>query len=290
MKEDPIELIKKRYAGMNTTRRRIADYILDDPARCSFLSIRELAKCADTTDVTLIAFSKSLGFSSFADLRKSIQEHVLLWSRASERMKFYTSAFGDASELFARIADTERLSVEEAFRRNDLNSLFSAVKMMKDSSRILIASHNASRIAASYLQYRLLSLGIETYLLDLAEVHQSVTRIEAAKDDEATLISIATPPYGAPTTAFTRLCRKMGMGIISFTDHESSPLVELSDISFICPSMQNFGGMTNSYVPFFAIFDALSFFYSYDSAQTMPKSDLEKDYSDIIKEVISPTE
>ena len=285
-----IEQIKQEYPNMNTTRRKIADFIIENPAYCSFLSIREFAKGASCTDVTLIAFSKSLGFSSFAEFRKALQGYVLEWSTPTERMKVIASASENASSLLKKIADAERLSVEDAFNQNNIEKIQGAIDLIKKSKNCFIAAHNASRIAAQYLHYRFLSLGVELIILDLSETHQSVARLLKEEAENTLLISIATPPYGASTIAFSRVCHERGIPIISFSDYNLSPLVELSRIAFICPGLAGFAGVTNSYVPFFSLFDALAFFYNYEDArnETREKTmEIEQEYSDIIREITS---
>lgn len=284
-----IERIKQEYPRMNTTRKRIADFIIDNPAYCSFLSIREFASGAGCTDVTLISFSKSLGFDSFADFRKALQGYVLEWSKPSDRLKLLASSSESASSLYKKIADAEKLSLEEAFANSTPEKIMSAIALIKRSKKCFIAAHNASRTAAEYLHYRFLSIGVELVILDLSEIHQSLARLFSLPADDTLLISIATPPYGASTVAFSRLCHDKGIHIISFTDYELSPLVELSDIPFICPGLGGgLAGITTSYVPFFALFDTLSFFYNYEDARNETRemsSEIEKEYASLLKEL-----
>ena len=284
-----IEQIEQAYEGMNTTRKRIADFIIDNPAHCCFLSIREFALGAGCTDVTLIAFAKSLGYDSFAEFRKALQCYVLEWSKPSERMKLLVSENETASSFYERIAEEEKKSLEETFRQNDAEKIQMAISLIKKRSNCFIAAHNASRVAARYLHYRFLSLGVELTILDLSEIHQSMARLLKEKPENTLLISIATPPYGASTIAFSKLCKKRGIPVISFSDYTFSPLAKLSDIYFSCPALSTFEGLTNSYVPFFALFDTLSFFYDYEDAKDNNKrksSDkIENEYTSLLKEI-----
>ena len=282
---DPIDRIRDAYQDMNTTRRRISDFILSNPAKCCFLSIREFADGAGCTDVTLMSYSKSLGYGSFADLRKALKAYVLEWTRPLERLKIASST-SDVYSLYKKIYEAERGSIDRAFANATADKLLEAVSLIGSKRRIFVAAHNASRTAAQYLRYRFLSIGVELNIMDLSDVHQTIERIISSDSDDTLLISIATPPYGASTVALTGLCRKRDIAIISFTDDESSPLVPLSTVSFICPGLPEMKSTT--YVPFFALFDALVFFYSHENlandARTVSE-DAENEYIRMLSEV-----
>ncbi len=285
---DPIGRIKEDYQDMNTTRRRISDFILSNPAYCCFLSIRDFAEGAGCTDVTLMSYSKSLGYGSFADFRKALQAYVLEWSRPSERMKFIASSSENGDSLYKKIYEAERVSIDRTFASASADKLIAAASLIRRKKNVFVAAHNASRTAARYLKYRFLSIGVEVSVLDLSDVHQTISRIVASEPEETLLMSIATPPYGASTVALTRLCKEKGVEIIAFTDYEGSPLVPLSTVSFICPGLSGLRGLITSYVPFFAIFDALVFFYSYDSIRmddSVKPEDAESEYIRLLEEV-----
>lgn len=283
-----LDNIKVQYSRWNSTRKRIADRILSDPTRCSFLSIREFANLANTTDVTVINFCKGLGYSSYSELRKELQSYVLEWANPSDRMRMIAKSQESAEGLYKTIYDSQRMGVDEAFRLNSVDKILQADDMIRNASRIFIASHNASRLATNYLSYRFSTFGLEMTSLDLAEEHQSMSRLTMQRGNNPLLISVASPPYGKTTIAVTKLAKDIGFKIISFSDDPSCPLYGLSDLAFICPNLQKFGGLTNSYVPYFALFDALAFFYYFGHEKEGKESEvkhLKSAYSEILNDL-----
>ena len=71
-----IELIKEKYNTFNKKQRRIADYILANADACGFMTLHKLAGAAETTDATILSFSRKLGFKGFADMKHSIQQEI----------------------------------------------------------------------------------------------------------------------------------------------------------------------------------------------------------------------
>ncbi len=285
---NPIDRIKENYDAMNATRRRISDFVLSNPADCCFLSIRDFAEKAGCTDVTLMSYSKSLGYDSFADFRKSIQDYVLEWSTPSGRMKSIADSGDDSDSFYKKIYEAERASIDRAFSNSKASGFIEAATLIKEKKCIYIAAHNASRVAAQYLKYRLLSIGVEISILDLSDGHQTISRIMSANSSDALLISIATPPYGKATIALSKVCKDRGISVIAFTDYETSPLVSLSDIHFICPVFSGLRGIASSYVPFFALFDTLVFFYEYEEVQSGEKIDskaTEKEFVSLLEKL-----
>lgn len=285
---NPIDRIKENYDSMNATRRRISDFVLSNPADCCFLSIRDFAEKAGCTDVTLMSYSKSLGYDSFADFRKSIQDYVLEWSTPSGRMKSIADSGDDSDSFYKKIYEAERASIDRAFSNSKASDFIEAATLIKEKKCIYIAAHNASRVAAQYLKYRLLSIGVEISILDLSDGHQTISRIMSADSSDTLLISIATPPYGKATIALSKVCKDRGISVIAFTDYETSPLVSLSDIHFICPVLSGLRGIASSYVPFFALFDTLVFFYEYKEVQSSEKIDskaTEKEFVSLLEKL-----
>lgn len=66
---DILAEIKTQYETFGKARRQISDIILENPAKCCFLSLKEFAAAANTTEVTVLKYCRDLGISSFVELK-----------------------------------------------------------------------------------------------------------------------------------------------------------------------------------------------------------------------------
>lgn len=287
MKQSILDRIRDSYQTMTTPRKRIADLILSEPAKCVFLSIREMAKQSNTTDVTVQNFCKGLGCDSFQEMKRELREYVMKWVSSPERLSVITTSTSSAASLFESIERGTKEAIEASFKRNREDKYLKAASLIAEKKHIFAIGHSASRIPAEYLRYRFLSMGVEINILALEDIHLSMQRIASVDNyDDILVISFAYPPYGSSTIAATKLLKNKNAGVISFTDAAASPLSELSDICFLCPPIKTLGSLTNSYFQVMSAVETLSIFYQFIRTSGNESSKLDKEYSELLKSLI----
>lgn len=259
---DIIKEIREKYVSFNAPRKRIAEYILNDPLKCSFLSLKEFSKNCVTSEVTILSFCKDLGLSNYIELKQNLKEYIFENNSPEERFKHYVSSNnGDAKKIYYDTVKSINTAVIETTRLNDFSKLSQGINLIRNAKKIFVSAHDASRIAAYYFKLRFSQLGCDVYVMEAESVAQNIAQLKRSNYDETVLVSIATPPYGKSTLAMTELCKSLNIPIISFTDSELSPLVKMSDVSFSCITAENFKGLTNSYSSFFCIIEILNLLY-----------------------------
>lgn len=270
---DIIRKIRENYAAYNAPRRRIADFILNDPLKCSFLSLKDFSASASASEVTILSFCRDLGLSSFIDLKRTLKEYIFENNSPAERFRGYISVTdGNSEKLYDNVRKSLKDAIEETSRNNGYEKYSRGLELMRKAEKIFIAAHDASRIAGEYLRLRFSQLGCDIVLLDSESVVQNIALLNAADPARTLLISIATPPYGKSTIAMTELCSSIGIPVICLTDSGTSPLVYYSDVSFICVTAENFMGLTNSYSSFFGVIEILNILY-YNGEDSQEKDD-----------------
>lgn len=249
---------------MTKPRKRIADLILKDPAGCVFFSLREMAQKSNTTDVTVLNFCKGLGLNSFQDLKGKLKEIVISWTAGAEKVKLMASRGGSAKGLLDKFYQGLKTNLESSFRLNKEDKFLNAAELLATCDQVFCVGHNASRRPAEHFVDKCLLMGVEVYLIRFDAPQQTLTRLAMVDDfSKSLLISISMPPYSSTTLGMTRLFKEKGGSVISFTDSNSSPLCELSDVSFICPGIEALGEFSNPYSTLYAMIDALMLFYHF---------------------------
>jgi len=75
--ESALARIRVASAGMAKGARRIADYILHDPSRIVKMSVTELSEATESSEGSIINFSKMLGLSGFQQLKLSLAQETI---------------------------------------------------------------------------------------------------------------------------------------------------------------------------------------------------------------------
>lgn len=215
---------------LRPSERRIGDLLLADPADFATRSIAEIAERAGTSTTTVVRFTHRLGYQRFRDLRHDLTEQSL-----RERLSTATwtapdsdiSADDDLTDVVAKIAANESLSIADTAEILDVGALERAVRAVAAARRVDVYGVGASAIVAVDLQRKLSRIG--RVALEWPESHAAWTAA-AVLDADAVAVAISHSGATAETVEFLRLARAAGAGTVAITNHDRSPLAETADV------------------------------------------------------------
>lgn len=251
---DIITRIKNSYIKQNRKRKQISDYILSNISACCFHPLKKLAEEAGTTEVTLLSYCRSLGYSSFTDFRDALREYAVYWNQPNER----TWQIGtDGNEgMTERIVEAEMENLSVIIATDQENQIGKAVSMLLSAERIFIAAHGVSKVSADYCMRRLISIGKDAVMLDLSDPNMVSSHLSQNNPEKSLLIAIAISPHGKSTIRTVSLCREEGIPVIALTDTPGSPIAIDSDCTLTAPA--SILGVTNSIVSTVSLVEILS--------------------------------
>lgn len=267
---DILEQIRKDYNSFSKTRRRICDFILNEPERCCFCSLKNFALQTNTTEVTVLNFCRALGLDSYLDLKKALQDYVISKVNPGKRLKMAVSGSGNSQELQARIGRAEQNLLQSAFERNTPEMLLDFIHRLQAANHVYIAAHSFSLIPASYLSFRLTTLGVANTVLDTQDQRNLFLQL-GCKPEGNVLVAIAIPPYGGVTLSIASYCKATGLPVLAISDRLDSPLAKDAAASLACHV--DLLGTTNSCTPLIGLIDLLTMLYSFSLNGTPPSGE-----------------
>ena len=187
---DILEQIRANYGSFSRPRQRISDFILNYPEQCCFLSLRSFAQQVGTTEVTVLNFCRGLGLGSYMDLKKALQDYLIVRVNAGDRLKLAVAGSGSAQDLYQRVCRAEREALQSTLDGNSVELLLAFTQALRRARRIFIAAHDFSRFPAGYLEHRLLSLELDCCILDLQARQDMFRRLSAQPPQDLSLIHI----------------------------------------------------------------------------------------------------
>ena len=266
---DIITRIKNSYIKQNRKRKQISDYILSNISACCFHPLKKLAEEAGTTEVTLLSYCRSLGYSSFTDFRDALREYAVYWNQPNER----TWQIGtDGNEgMTERIVEAEMENLSVIIATDQENQIEKAVSMLLSAERIFIAAHGVSKVSADYCMRRLVSIGKDASILTALDYHLMASQISQFAPKDCLLIALAVSPHGDSTVRAVKLCHEENIGIISITDNPLSEIASDSTIALI--GNASIKGATNSIISTIAMIDVLAISASARSRNSAPEAE-----------------
>jgi len=290
---DIINKIKTDYESQSTLRRRISDYILDNPLEVSFLSIKRFSTVTNVTEATIISYCKSIGCVSFSELKKYLQSFVMERFSQKDRLSLIASQSQTFDSLYMKVVNAEKKSQRTLYENNPPMKIEQVIKLINNASNIFVAAYDVTKPIADYLAKRLNSLGHPCSSLNLEDTSSVLNKITSVKNiTKSLLISITIVPYSKATLAITKSCKMFNMPIVSITDSSFSPIVKDSNIDLIVPT--ELFGLTNSLTSLYSIINLIVILLQYDSKdiekESVKSKGINKDFLDVYNSMLTDLE
>jgi DNA-binding MurR/RpiR family transcriptional regulator len=155
--------------------RRVAAYILHDPAGAAALTITELADAANTSETTVLRLCQQLGVRGYRDLRVALAaESGRELERANNReVGRDIGRDDDLDAIIDTITYTDRQAIADTARNLDRAALAEAVTYLAGARRIDIVGFGASAVVALDLQQKLHRIGLIAFAWH--DTHEALT-------------------------------------------------------------------------------------------------------------------
>ena len=220
----PLLRIRGLYPSLRPAERRVADYVLANPAVVVLLSSTELGERSRTSDATVVKFSQRLGFRGYQELKIAL---------AGEAAKVPAGAFGEVEpgDDVATIRDKVLAANIDAL--NDTRkvlapgSLGKAVAAILSAKQICFYGVGASGLVALDAQQKFMRIGLVCHAYQ--DSHLQAT--------QAVLLGVGDVFFGVSHSGQTKetlevlqLAKENGATTVALTNNPLSALARLSEI------------------------------------------------------------
>lgn len=218
--------IEDIYKGLSKGHKKIADYIINNYEKASFMTAASLGKAVGVSESTVVRFASNIGFDGYPELQKYLQEMVKSHLTSVQRMDVAASRFeGDDMLDNAFAADIELIkATRDGISRDAFEKSADAINKAK---KIYILGVRSSAALASFAAFYFRFLYENVVLVDTSatsEIFEQMFHIGA--DDVC--VAISFPRYSTQTVKALNFAKDRGATIISITDGELSPIAQLA--------------------------------------------------------------
>ncbi len=245
--------IEKAYSGLSKGHKKIADYIMSNYEKASFMTAASLGKAVGVSESTVVRFASNIGFDGYPELQKYLQEMVKSHLTSVQRMEVSASRFeGDDFIGNAFAADIEMIKAtrdgvsREAFEKS--------VEAINNARKIYILGVRSSAAIASFAAFYFRYLSENVVLIDTSsssELFEQMFRISS----EDVCIAISFPRYSSQTVKALSFAKDRGATIISITDGEMSPIAPYA--TYLLVAKSNMVSFVDSLVAPLSLINAL---------------------------------
>ncbi len=242
---------KEMYPDLCNSEKRVADFILGNISSVLRLSLEELAEEAKVSHASIVRFSKSIGYSGFKELKKSIiyDFNSLAFENHSADQHTDIKNKDNIEAIKSFIKHNSIQSIEDTMRLLDEKVISEVVSRLITARSIKVFGVGASGTVAEDFYYKLLRIGKNvcmtkdlliqlTYASTMTEEDVAVIfSYSGLTLDMIELLEIAKKT-GATTVAVTKYTKNDFTRNADYVIYTSAPEIELRSGAMVSRTAQ----------------------------------------------------
>lgn len=209
---------------LSPSERKVADYIMQNPAEMITLSVAQLAARSGSSQAAIIRMCKSLGIGSYQELKLKVAGDL----RDMESTGYQDIKPGETiAGIIQTVSNNNIQSIRDTVNILDANMVEQAVLALDRAKRIFFFGVGASNLIAIDAQQKFLRINKTS--MSFSDIHvQLTTAVTMTEEDVAVGIS-----YSGETKEVIRalsIAKEQGCRTISITKYGENTLSKRADI------------------------------------------------------------
>lgn len=239
---DIIEVIRGRYCELTRKQKKIADYMLENMEKMSFITMKELSAETSVTEVTILNACNAMGFESFKEVKYEARKYLGLREKLTlHESGDYNSEYipkhelNDKKNFLKKIWEEESALWEVYAQSVDFDEIFRIARELIAKKNIVLCGRGISKILAEFFCVRLSGCSMSSVIMD-TELNDSIhAALPMIQSDTATVV-ISFPDYYFMTDKIAEYAKSQGSRVLVITDTRSAKIAGFADDILTVPS------------------------------------------------------
>jgi len=233
--------ITENYESLGRAQQKAANWLIKNTHRAVFMSVKEIAQAAEVGDATVHRLFMDLGYSSFYDARKEMQqsEYNLRTLHRLER----SQQSPPSSSWMKKTLEVELSNLQLTFTNELEQNINNSVDLLMQAKKIYVVGWKMTTSVAYNLYF---SLNFVFGNVILVESPSTLTEHLSNMDEHTVLIALQFPRYSPLITKLVRVAKEQQTSCILFSDSSLAPSAPYSDVVLV--STMESPGFLDSYV------------------------------------------
>lgn len=249
------------YNDMGKSEKRVADWLFSHSGEILPYSISDLAFKCESSEATIVRFSKRLGCTGYQDLKlKLAREHE------KKVIAPTITAEDDCFSIFEKVCNDAYMSLERTKKTLSPEAMSAAADAIAGSGRVVLIGLGASAQVAEDASNKLLRAGCNSSAY--ADTHMQAIAVSQLKEGD-TVIGISQSGSSKDIVESMKVAKSHGARTIAITSRERSPIARLSDIVLLTDTEETRHSSLglNSHLARLVVIDALCYKLVYQNAE-----------------------
>lgn len=245
------QLIKVEYESLSKGKQKVARFVLESLREVSYSTITQLKKEIGVSETTVIRFAHALGFDSFSQMQKAIQQTILREQNEGAPQKVNENRT-DVNDEYKDILQKDISILNDMKSKLDLESLNQASAIISRSQKILVLGHHTAYASAYWFSSTLSLMLPNVELVDRKNIYSELLSV----NENTAALAISFPRYRKSTYHTLKKIQEKKGTIIAVSDSELSPIGRLAQVNLVTSTNRDESGY-NSISPVISLLNLL---------------------------------
>ena len=249
------------YNDMGKSEKRVADWLFSHSGEILPYSISDLASMCESSEATIVRFSKRLGCSGYQDLKIALaREHD------KKVIAPTITAEDDCFSIFEKVCNDAYMSLERTKKTLSPEAMTAAVRAIASSGRVVLIGLGTSAQVAEDASNKLVRAGYNS--VAYADTHMQAIAVSQLKRGD-TVIGISQSGASKDIVESMKVAKSRGARTIAITSRERSPIARHSEIVLLTDTEETRHSTLglNSHLARLVVIDALCYKLVYENAE-----------------------
>ncbi len=241
------------YDDMGRSEKKVADWLFSHSGEVLPYSITDLASKCESSEATIVRFSKRLGCRGYQDLKLTLaKEHE------KKVVAPVITKDDDCFSIFEKVCNDAYMSLERTKKTLSAENMSRAMEAISSARRVVLIGLGTSAQVAEDASNKLLRAGCNSSAY--ADTHMQAIAVSQLKAGDV-VIGISQSGSSKDIVESMKVARAHGATTISITSKERSPIARQSDILLLTDTEETMHSTLglNSHISRLILIDALCY-------------------------------
>ena len=247
------------YNDMGKSEKKVADWLFSHSGEILPYSITDLASMCDSSEATIVRFSRRLGCSGYQELKI-----VLAQEREKKVIAPTITGADDCYSIFEKICNDAYMSLERTKKSLSSEAMTRAAKAISSAGRVVLIGLGTSASVAEDASNKFLRAGCNSSAY--SDTHMQAIAVSQLKAGDV-LIGISQSGASKDIVEAMKAGRAHGATTISITSKERSPIARQSDVLLLTDTEETRHSTLglNSHIARLVVIDSLCYKIVYEN-------------------------
>ncbi|MGB9977430.1 MurR/RpiR family transcriptional regulator [Thermovenabulum sp.] len=235
-KKDFINHIMSQWENYTNTYKKIANYLLNNFVDVAFMTAKQWAKNAGTSEISVIRFVRFLGYDGYPHFVQKMHQIINKEMTMTDYLHISMKNRRIDNNVLLEIIKKEEQNFNQLINKYSPKTIENVLNLINEAECLLIVGLRSSSCLAEYSEFifsRVISKPIIKINVAGTTTYDLILPLEGKK---VLALFFGYPRYPSKTIEILHFVKKMNWPIISITNDETSPLVPLSDYVIYAPA------------------------------------------------------